>query len=1392
MFCLVSCSAVAQQVADPRTAGQVVQENAANSTALEADLRVPKPTSKDSYAVIYASRMLGYYRYPEYQSLKDDVCSDRITQAETPEAALFRTALDQAYPGKDWTTLRVATGDNFGPFLLARQMWDEEHALLDEKEGYSPVADDKAKTRFVWMKNYLIKKKDPDLYKNMQLGLTNPIPIDNVGCFMRLMKFDAVVPGKHDFYFGPTRLQELARYLARPIKVGDDTLKPTRMLGVNLYMQTREITSAMSQSAAAIATPQMPSLEPEPPSSKVRVTTPKIVLPWMRSVQILNMAKGSTACIVDVAVLVHALNKHEVKEIKPSDGPKICNGAAFNLDPIPTQRPNEYSGFINGDKSDKVLALDTDYAVAIVNGGLLVAWQPFIVAPPFFGYDQSKYEEAKKDPSKKLVSKLVSDDNWPWVVKKDGPKRVAIFGVVDPSLIQFVGRNNSVWLEEREVGTEVRLDDHYETDVQVSDPTEALKQAYEYCTKVKDQCDGDTRIVLLAQMPQQTAYNMLGSFRALALSGKIDLVVSEADPDRGTGNRTTARFKERDDDPEEFSDPVVVVPDPGAFADPKHLDKMHVRLQRAIVTPGDHSSVRTPRVVRNQSIRIKDDPFVPTEWFPGKLTALTNGNGAVPLIDHLRRQMWGKERAIDDTLFAHVLQDGDLPDDATWQTALRQLALKRMQRYCNSDAEMLQLRDVFFVPAFKGNLTKNGYEAVMDAIFWKGDYMQCMSVSGATITSVLQRSQDLQQKQYYGLLSDASLTLDWSLDTLGANSAQSNPSLRLVADKLLDSKKLYSIGVTDFLANGDTGYPALQGAEPPPETPWSKTRLLMLSDAITSSAAKHGHLKREEQDEKEERAEDRLDTISRVQGLPDSQQHQPDPIFSEWFKGFLNGPAVTREADFLNPKKPDRLNLSVQQRPVWSIDLYKFDFSYSMAAHSGLERAIPKYFPGVSAVDLTAADSSSVALDYLFRLQRDHGSHEIYMQNAMNYGYKKTRQASKASNLTGNCLTSFTVSEGCGDYYTRNQPADFVYNELGYAYRFHTIKNPYGWKVLLPIGVQTQLAPSISLPEGLSTPMGSAITIPSPRSVYIAGRPGFRWDYSFPKPNNWSLGQSGGGAGGSAGGGQQASSGGGKGGKGGGGSSSSQNSGQNSSGGAGGGGGGGSQTQTFDSYLELGYEFGPSLFGPKDFVFSDQTGWMTYAMNPANQSPNTPCLGQPQGGMITVPVTEVVSCFAAASASVPTKATTMNMPSFTQPIFSKIDGGRRHFQDGLYFNYHFDIPVPVPANHYTVFSNMEMVFDLRSDFFFGGKGDSPVDTHFLFDAKQALSIPIFPLFSGRVSLSPTFELIYFANKITNNLYKSYSTSISLSYTFEKRTGLNPLKVFGYPNPVPTLPTLPSR
>ena len=57
---------------------------------------------------------------------------------------------------------------------------------------------------------------------------------DNVACFFRLAGFDAVVPGREDFRFGPERLRELARYLASNAPGGT----PVQMLGANLVINT--------------------------------------------------------------------------------------------------------------------------------------------------------------------------------------------------------------------------------------------------------------------------------------------------------------------------------------------------------------------------------------------------------------------------------------------------------------------------------------------------------------------------------------------------------------------------------------------------------------------------------------------------------------------------------------------------------------------------------------------------------------------------------------------------------------------------------------------------------------------------------------------------------------------------------------------------------------------------------------------------------------------------------------------------------------------------------------------------------------------------------------------------------------------------------------------------
>jgi hypothetical protein len=88
--------------------------------------------------------MPGYYRYPEVQTAAGDVCVNQISDTSTPEAARFQDAIGQA--SQVGTTLRVAVGDNFAPFLLSRQLWIDKdpkkpgEADLDEKENYLDVA----------------------------------------------------------------------------------------------------------------------------------------------------------------------------------------------------------------------------------------------------------------------------------------------------------------------------------------------------------------------------------------------------------------------------------------------------------------------------------------------------------------------------------------------------------------------------------------------------------------------------------------------------------------------------------------------------------------------------------------------------------------------------------------------------------------------------------------------------------------------------------------------------------------------------------------------------------------------------------------------------------------------------------------------------------------------------------------------------------------------------------------------------------------------------------------------------------------------------------------------------------------------------------------------------
>ena len=116
-------------------------------------------------------------------------------------------------------------GDNFSPELNARMILDDTSKQLVPKDQ---LVWDFSRDR--WVRYWATS---PDLDSALSAG-AGTAGFDNVACFFRLAGFDAVVPGREDFRFGPERLRELARYLASDAPGGT----PVQMLGTNLVINT--------------------------------------------------------------------------------------------------------------------------------------------------------------------------------------------------------------------------------------------------------------------------------------------------------------------------------------------------------------------------------------------------------------------------------------------------------------------------------------------------------------------------------------------------------------------------------------------------------------------------------------------------------------------------------------------------------------------------------------------------------------------------------------------------------------------------------------------------------------------------------------------------------------------------------------------------------------------------------------------------------------------------------------------------------------------------------------------------------------------------------------------------------------------------------------------------
>lgn len=1070
---------------------------------------------------------------------------------------------------------------------------------------------------------------------------------DNVACFMRLAHFAAIVPGKEDFYFGPQRLRDLERMLAAPAKpcnkggqADPNCYTPVRMLGANISLKvqrTRDTGNAGDRSSQ---------------QSAFRLALPKVVLPWMRSFPIV------------------AANP------KSNLASEIASARLSNTT-VPAHTYTLTLTVNSGDASRGALHLE--------QGSALAPWAEYhimITRPNGHTDDVGQF---------KVAEPFFTQGANPWAMATTASgTSVAIFGVVDQDMDRFVGRMNYTWLGLKQGNNSV-IDPSYESIINVTDPAEALNQALQLCSQ-SDACRAAPK-VLLAQMPQAEVHqNLLPFVNVPSGTRPFDIVITQVDPDAATGDRTSTVTGIPNDRHDPLKRPVVLVPGadfplPAAGqSSPINPYALKLRLQIASVTIGPGRTVQNE--VKLDRRPMQSDPF--NHCLP-PLDALTVG-GSCGEGRSVLAAMIGKTSLARNTPF----QNGAQPQD--WQTALEQISLAVMRNACNADIAMLQHRDVFYDERLvNGDFTTQGVAAALGAIFWKGDFIQCINITGQTISSVLQRSADIERAEDAGEYTD--LSRGWPIAFAGivrVNTPGSDKPQWLVHGEFLDPKRLYSVAITDYLANGDTGYSDLQHAEPDPQTALAHLRLWRLTDHLvakitgTSDKAQHGA--------------DILDKMDQTAKVPPT--HNQDTFF-HWLRSW-------RDLD--GAKGASTFDMAQQQLPTWFVKLYKADFGYSLFQHNVNEAAIGAEFPGVTAVDLTNVDSETYNADLQLRIQHDWTKWEIYSETDANFGRRNQRSRSAPS-----------------FFYQPSQTADVWYWELGSAIRLRPpYPNPSGLKLILPMSVKSQIVPPYTqiTPLNAKGSGGSTNPITAPYNFYWAFRPGFRFEHNFPRTEG-SSGQGGGAAGSQS----AAQTGGSKGqGKGAGSTPS--------------GGGGQSQSNTLNSYIEAGFQAGEVFRSPSAFTFS-------------NPIPGTAIC--PSTSL--VPVENILQCIGVLAANAQ---------------LTSVIGDRDFYQQGAYLNFRIDAPLPGR-------STGEYIIENRGDIFFNRRQDAPVDVRFLDDMKHSLQLPIY----GKFSLGPSIELIFFKAKVSGNYYFSYSTSVSLSYSFDWHPGLSWPKALGFgnsqtaPNPLPT-------
>lgn len=958
-----------------------------NLVAGAAHLETNAQTSvqQKSFTVVYGGRMMGYFRYPDQQRIQPSGggCADpspllaEANQSDVSRmsnAARFLHELNKLRKSSE--TVLVGTGDNFAPEHFAATVAPSPAA---NPYGLQTVPKDWLVWDFLsdpprWISNEGI---GPALHSELSAG-HGWVAEDNVACFLKTAQYDAIVPGKFDFYFGPERLRQLARLLASD---GRDGLGSVQMLGANLVISTRERS----------ANPRIPvwlqknEFEGMPAELGSEIKRGDVVLPWLRTIRLAQKKDHQGRVLPQTLAICRPPSTSDsggsdaAKALQASKEPRPCTALMEFTNDRGESAYRMPDSFVLQPGATYTLTLH----IASEQGEKIYA-DYFFTAQPFFTYPNPIGAPGANPPT--VDNSLISPAPYALKTSANPEMEVAIFGIVDKELKNSIGSLNYSWAHEHRGLT---------AEVDILDPMLSLGQVLQYFDADYQARYGRPfrgKKILLAQMryhrAQETTSVFPGVFSAVFTEPdnehasdeyEMKIKVFPTTPDTGRVPSGAEIAAETAKDLKWIEPTVALIPKPFYDAEAR-MPAFKLKLQLQVLQFGKVASCSP-----------KEGAACAEAWqydHQRATSTLTN-----PQYHLLSPQNPFSEALYRVARNLKVLaEDVDPKTTREVGTAFEQITLATIRRYPGAtslpffskttevDVSMLQKRDWFdaYVDKIPDSASQDLLQETLDRILWKGDFIHRIAVTGAQLRSAMEQSSafDRQDAEALSLAHERGR----GLAVLGL---YRDPVLMeyFVNGDPLDEKRFYSVATSDFAALGDTGYPSLREQVGRPVSPDNVKMLLHISAMVCSQFKA-------------------TETFARA-------TCRPQVNLSSYFDDIRTTPldagrGLTPTNNFLNwltfkmPPTPlvrsPGLEKSVQQRSRWNFAIEDASAGYSINRHNaGTEKNLADRLSGIQESGLTDAKTSSAYARLYSEASRTKRYYRFFFREELDFRRRSTR-----------------------------------------------------------------------------------------------------------------------------------------------------------------------------------------------------------------------------------------------------------------------------------------------------------------------------------------------------------------------------------------------------------------